>query len=123
MTEEQVAELQPWLRENAMPGTAVGSGWTNKAVRAQVAEKFQVTYSKSGMRKLFARLGGVINAGVNSISGGQQKTKRAMSGKRARPWPAWRKVVSRSCRWRAIRVKCIWKERWADGGTPLESSL
>ena len=57
LTEQQVAQLHHWLRANAMPGTAVGSGWTNKAVRAQVAAKFQVRYSQSGMRKLFARLG------------------------------------------------------------------
>ena len=57
LSEEQFTELKELLRTTAMPGTAVGSGWTNKAVRAVVAEKFQVTYSKSGMRKLFARLG------------------------------------------------------------------
>ena len=57
LSAEQVAELQQLLRATAMPGTAVGSGWTNKAVRTQVAEKFQVTYRKSAMRKLFARLG------------------------------------------------------------------
>lgn len=57
LSETQVTELKKLLREKAMPGTAVGSGWTNKAVRALVTEQFQVTYSKSGMRKLFARLG------------------------------------------------------------------
>jgi DDE superfamily endonuclease/Winged helix-turn helix len=40
-----------------MPGTQVGSGWTNKAVRHLVAERLGVRYSKSGMRKLFAYLG------------------------------------------------------------------
>lgn len=57
LQEEQITELKELLRATAMPGTAVGSGWTNKAVRALVAEKFQVSYSKSGLRKLFARLG------------------------------------------------------------------
>jgi len=57
LNEAQITELKKLLREGAMPGTAVGSGWTNKAVRALVAEKFQVTYSKSGMRKLFSRVG------------------------------------------------------------------
>jgi transposase len=54
---EQVEELQRVLREEAMAGTQVGSGWTNKAVRQLIAERFGITYSKSGMRKLFAHLG------------------------------------------------------------------
>jgi transposase len=52
----QVAELKRLLRETAMPGTARGSGWTNKAVRQLVWAHFQVQYSKSGLRKLCARL-------------------------------------------------------------------
>ena len=47
---EQVTELQRVLREEAMAGTQVGSGWTNKAVRQLIAERFGMTYSKSGMR-------------------------------------------------------------------------
>jgi transposase len=54
---EQVDELKRTLREEAMPGTTVGSGWTNKAVRQLIAERFGVEYSKSGVRKLFAHLG------------------------------------------------------------------
>jgi len=54
---EQVEELQRILREEAMAGTQVGSGWTNKAVRQLIGERFGVTYSKSGMRKLFGYLG------------------------------------------------------------------
>lgn len=57
LQEGQVTELKQLLREKAMPGTARGSGWTNKAVRQLVWEHFQVQYSQSGMRKLFARLG------------------------------------------------------------------
>src|SRR5690349_11007797 len=57
LNEGQVTELKQLLRERAMPGTARGSGWTNKAVRQLVWEHFQVQYSQSGMRKLFARLG------------------------------------------------------------------
>ncbi len=56
LSAEQVVELKRLLRETAMPGTACGSGWTNKAVRQLVWEHFQVQYSKSGLRKLFARL-------------------------------------------------------------------
>jgi len=54
---EQVDELKRILREEAMPGTKVGSGWTNKAVRQLIVERLGVTYSKSGVRKLFAHLG------------------------------------------------------------------
>ena len=57
MPEEQLTELKELRRTTAMPGTAVGSGWTNKAVRAQVAEKFQVTYRQSGRHQRLARLG------------------------------------------------------------------
>jgi transposase len=54
---EQVAQLQQLLREEAMAGTQVGSGWTNKAVRHLIVERFGVRYSKSGIRKLFAHMG------------------------------------------------------------------
>src|SRR5215217_977062 len=54
LREEQVEELQRVLRAEAMAETKVGSGWTNKAVRQVVAARFGVSYSKSGMRKLFA---------------------------------------------------------------------
>ena len=54
---EQVETLKRLLSEEAMSGTQVGSGWTNKAVRQRLAERLGVTYSKSGMRKLFAHLG------------------------------------------------------------------
>jgi transposase len=54
---EEVEELKCILREEAMPGTQVGSGWTNTAVRQLIAERWGVTYSKSGMRKRFAHMG------------------------------------------------------------------
>lgn len=57
LTEEQLTQLGKLLRETAMPGTAVGSGWTNKAVRALIVKTFAVSYGQSGMRKVFARLG------------------------------------------------------------------
>ncbi len=43
LTTAQLAELEELLRATAMPGTVVGSGWTNKAVRALVTQQFQVT--------------------------------------------------------------------------------
>ena len=40
-----------------MRGTQVGRGWTNKAVGQRITERFGATYSKSGVRKLFAHRG------------------------------------------------------------------
>jgi transposase len=57
LSAEQVDALKRLLREEALPGTKVGSGWTNQAVRQLRAERFGVQYSKSGVRKLFAHLG------------------------------------------------------------------
>ena len=57
LSAEQLEELKRILREDAMPGTKVGSGWTNKAVRQLIADRFEVEYGKSGMRKVFARIG------------------------------------------------------------------
>jgi transposase len=54
---EQVAELKRVLSTEAMAGTQVGSGWTNKAVRHLLTERWGVRYSKSGVRHLFAHLG------------------------------------------------------------------
>jgi transposase len=54
---QEVDALKRLLRAEALPGTTVGSGWTNKAVRHLLAERFGVQYSKSGVRKLFAHLG------------------------------------------------------------------
>jgi transposase len=54
---EQGTALQRVLETEAMAGTQVGRGWTNKAVRHLIEEHFGVTYSKSGVRKLFAHLG------------------------------------------------------------------
>jgi transposase len=53
----QVDALKRLLRAEAMPGTKVGSGWTNKAVRHLLVERFGVQYSKSGVRKLLAYMG------------------------------------------------------------------
>ena len=54
---EQVEELKRILGEEALPGRQVGRGWTNKAVRQLITERFGAPYSKSGGRQLFAHLG------------------------------------------------------------------
>jgi len=57
LSAEQLEELKRLLNEEAMPGTKAGSGWTNKAVRQLISNRFEINYSKSGMRKVFARIG------------------------------------------------------------------
>ncbi len=54
---EQLAELNQTLTVEAMAGTQVGSGWTAKAIRQLMRERYAVSYSKSGVRKLLCELG------------------------------------------------------------------
>jgi len=77
---EQVETLKRLLGAEAMAGTKVGSGWTNKAVRQLIAERFGVAYSKSGMRKLFAHMGWSYQRG----------RKPATSSRRRPRWPSMR---------------------------------
>ena len=39
-----------------MPGTEVGSGWTIKAIRVLIEERFSLRYSQRGARKLMRSL-------------------------------------------------------------------
>ncbi len=57
LSAEQVEDRKRRRREEARPGTQVGSGWTNQAVRELRAERFGVQYRKSGVRKRFAHRG------------------------------------------------------------------
>ena len=57
LSPEQMAELTRVLGTEAMAGTKVGSGWTTKAVQHLISERWGVTYSKSGVRNLFAHIG------------------------------------------------------------------
>ena len=56
LSEEDLAQLGPVLEQEAMPGTAVGSGWTIRAIRALLEERFLVCYSRRGVRKLMRAL-------------------------------------------------------------------
>lgn len=56
LSDEEVAELKRVLREEAMPGSKFGSGWTARAVRDFIAERFGVRYKKSGVRKILSRI-------------------------------------------------------------------
>lgn len=53
----QIAELTPTLTAEAMPGTEVGSGWPARAIRELMRERYEVSYSESGVRKLLCELG------------------------------------------------------------------
>lgn len=57
LSTEQLAELRQTLTSEAMIGTQVGSGWTAKAIRKLLRERYEVSYSKSGVRKLLWELG------------------------------------------------------------------
>lgn len=49
---DELDRLSKLLEQEAMPGTEVGSGWTIKAIRTLVEERFDFRYSRRGMRKL-----------------------------------------------------------------------
>jgi len=52
LTESELVQLSEVLEQEAMPGTMRGSGWTVRAIRALLEERFQVHYSGRGVRKL-----------------------------------------------------------------------
>jgi transposase len=56
LTEADLGRLSKLLEQEAMPGTEVGSGWTIKAIRALIEERFNVGYSRRGVRKLLRAL-------------------------------------------------------------------
>jgi transposase len=57
LTSEQMEKLKGILQEESMPGTKVGSGWTARAIRQLIRERFGASYSKSGARKLLSEIG------------------------------------------------------------------
>jgi transposase len=54
---EHLEELKQTLAAEAMPGTKAGSGWTAKAIRKLIRDRYRVSYSKSGVRKLLCEIG------------------------------------------------------------------
>jgi len=56
LSESEAVQLSQVLEQQAMPGTVVGSGWTVRAIRALLEERFQVYYSGRGVRKLMRGL-------------------------------------------------------------------
>jgi transposase len=57
LTQQQLTQLGTLLDTEAMPGTEVGSGWIVRAVIGLVGERFNLSYSQRGMRKIL----GVLN--------------------------------------------------------------
>src|SRR5215211_4361864 len=53
---EELTKLSTLLELEAMPGTEVGSGWTIKAIRELIQERFAISYSRRGIRKLLGTL-------------------------------------------------------------------
>jgi transposase len=49
LSAEQMAHLSQMLEREAMPGTVVGSGWTLKAIRDLIEERFGIRYSRRGV--------------------------------------------------------------------------
>jgi transposase len=54
---EELEELKQTLEASAMSGTKLGSGWTAKAIRKLIRDRYAVSYSKSGIRKLLCDIG------------------------------------------------------------------
>jgi transposase len=57
LTIAQLEELEQVFTAQAMPGTKLGSGWTAKAIRKLIRERYAISYSKSGVRKLLCEMG------------------------------------------------------------------
>jgi Transposase and inactivated derivatives len=54
---DEIESLKQMLITEAMPDTKAGSGWTAKAIRKLIRDRYSVSYSKSGVRKLLAEIG------------------------------------------------------------------
>jgi len=57
LNQAELELLSKLLEQEAMPGTEAGSGWTLKAIRGLVEERFTFCYSRRGVRKLMRVIG------------------------------------------------------------------
>jgi len=57
LNQQDLARLSTLLDSEAQPGTEVGSGWTLKAIRQLIQERFSISYSRRGVRKLLHAIG------------------------------------------------------------------
>jgi transposase len=65
LTAAQLEELKQVLMSEAMSGTKLGSGWTAKAIRKLIRDRYATSYSKSGVRKLLCEMGWSYQRGRN----------------------------------------------------------
>src|SRR5207248_9565265 len=56
LSDAQLTQLGTLLDQESMPGTEVGSGWTVRAIIQLVEERFNVSYSQRGCRKILRAL-------------------------------------------------------------------
>jgi transposase len=63
LTKEQLTQLGTLLDAETMPGTEVGSGWSIRAVIQLIAERFNLSYSPRGCRKILALLDFTLQRG------------------------------------------------------------
>ncbi|MGA9768194.1 MAG: winged helix-turn-helix domain-containing protein [Blastocatellia bacterium] len=56
LNNEQLTQLGTLLDQEGMPGTEVGTGWTVRAIINLVQERFSISYSQRGMRKILRTL-------------------------------------------------------------------
>jgi len=57
LNQPDLARLSTLLESEAQPGTAAGSGWTLKAIRQLIQERFSSRYSRRGVCKLLRGMG------------------------------------------------------------------
>jgi transposase len=116
LTEPDLTRLSTLLESEAQPGTEVGSGWTLKAIRQLIEERFSSTYSARGVRKLLPLMGWTYQRGRKLyIRRSLQEEARfdletreileefAQSGDRVIPW-------------QEIRVRSTWKAASPEDG-------
>jgi transposase len=92
---EELARLSTLLEAEAMPGTEVGSGWTVKAIRDLIAERFEVSYCRRAVRKLLRAITGVISVGASCMSSAVLKNRHASNWRLRKCWPNSRTVARR----------------------------
>lgn len=57
LNQQDLARLSTLLESEAQPGTEVGSGWTLKAIRQLIQERFSIRHSRRGVCKLLRGMG------------------------------------------------------------------
>jgi transposase len=63
LTKPDLTRLSTLLETEAQPGTEVGSGWTLKAIGQLIEERFSLTYSARGIRKILYLVGWTYQRG------------------------------------------------------------